>query len=113
MRLGKQSPDIRRKQTDPKMFFGIFQLGGLSATLTGVPNISVSFLDFWPLYLVKGIATIDWCLQGDGDDEDDTEKTTSAEHILRDFCHEIRCALMDRDRGLRVTWQQKLLSSQS
>ena len=40
------------------------------------------------------------------DDDDDDEKggPTTAEHILRDFNHELRCKLMEKDRGLKVFW---------
>ena len=48
-----------------------------------------------------------WPVQGEvTDDDDDDEKggPTTAEHILRDFNHELRCKLMEKDRGLKVFW---------
>ena len=43
---------------------------------------------------------------GDMGESDDDEKTGAdlAEHILRDFNHEIKCKLMEKDRGLKVSW---------
>lgn len=42
---------------------------------------------------------------GDLAESDDDEKNGAelAEHILRDFNHDIRCKLMEKDRGLKVS----------
>lgn len=42
---------------------------------------------------------------GDLAESDDDAKNGAelAEHILRDFNHDIRCKLMEKDRGLKVS----------
>ena len=50
---------------------------------------------------------------GDDDDDDERNGADLAEHILRDFHYDIRCKLMENDRGLRVSWANVFLVSDS